>query len=127
MAVPVNHGCSSEKKQTKKRNPIPSLLAVVTACFELEIFKVNASATTGHLAKSIKAAPRGRGWDRRQLALWRTVRLIPRSNCSTTYPEVQLLYCRNFKPLHKLWKVIYLKTNHQFPVDKLVRNTFPRS
>lgn len=60
MDIPVNHGCSSEKKYTKGQNPIPSLLAVVTASFE-----VKASVTMGHLAKSIKVAPRGTGQDRR--------------------------------------------------------------
>lgn len=65
MDIPVYHGCSSEKKHTKGQNPIPSLLAVVTASFELEYFKVKASVTMGHLAKSIKVAPRGTGWDRR--------------------------------------------------------------
>lgn len=65
MDIPVNHGCSSEKKYTKGQNPIPSLLAVVTASFELEYFKVKASVTMGHLAKRIKVAPRGTGRDRR--------------------------------------------------------------
>lgn len=60
--VPVNVGHCSH---TKKWNPVPSLLAEATPCFELEIFKVNALATTGHLGKSIKAAPRVRGQDRR--------------------------------------------------------------
>lgn len=45
------------KKHTKKRNPVPSLLAEVIACFELKIFTSAASATMGHLAEGIKAVP----------------------------------------------------------------------
>lgn len=67
MAIPVNHGRSSEKNTHKEAESysITATVALVTARFELRIFKVNASATTGHLAKSIKVAPRDRGWDRR--------------------------------------------------------------
>lgn len=42
----------------------------------LKIFKVNATTTMGHLAKSIKVVPRGSAWDRQCLPLWQTISWI---------------------------------------------------
>lgn len=103
MVVPLNRGCSSEKKHTKKRNPIPSLLAEVIACFELKIFTVRLQPPRYTQLRASKQCLRGRVWDRWQLALWWTIGLIPTSNYSATH--MKLLYCRNFKPLSKLWIV----------------------
>ncbi|KAI9533362.1 hypothetical protein NQZ68_024416 [Dissostichus eleginoides] len=67
------------------------------ACFEhSNFFKVNALDPAGHSVKSIEEAPRGRGWDRRYLALRRTVSSIPRSN-------YELFNCSNFKIRYWSW------------------------
>lgn len=62
-------------------------------------------------------------------ASWPTIGMIPRSNCSTIDPEIQLLYCRNFKPVQKLWIVTPLKRNKSIPCRHSSHTycTFPRS
>lgn len=61
MGVPLNKWLQLREK-THKEEESYSIIAScgVCACFELKFCKVNALATVGHLAKSIKAAPRGR-------------------------------------------------------------------
>lgn len=68
LIVPENHGSSSKKKthtHTNKQNPIPSPLAEVIACFELEIFTFELQPPLATLVKASKGCLGGRVHNRR--------------------------------------------------------------